>query len=68
LLTNSGQLALRLVLVALLLNRLQATAIPVALVISAGLEALILLGLVLRRLHYLESTSRVAASVGPSVD
>ena len=51
LLTNSGQLALRVVLISLLLGRLGVVAIPVAFALSATLETLTLAAVLLTRLR-----------------
>ncbi len=53
LLTNSGQIALRAALLALLLGALQGTAIPAALALSASVEALLLAAIVFARLRRL---------------
>jgi putative peptidoglycan lipid II flippase len=52
LITNCGQLALRVGLVALLLERIGAVAIPVAFAISSVIEAIALMGVLLVKLKH----------------
>jgi putative peptidoglycan lipid II flippase len=59
--SNSGALALRVLLVSLLLGPLQTDAIPAAFAIAAGLESLVLLGIALRRLARLSRVPVIAA-------
>lgn len=62
LITNSGQVALRIALVALLLHALQVKAIPVALVVAASSETAVLLTIALRRLARLQTGPFVNAA------
>lgn len=62
--TNSGQLALRVLLIALLLGAFQTRAIPFAFAVSASLETLVLLVLALRRLRRFERRGVSAAFPG----
>ncbi|HZQ37022.1 MAG TPA: murein biosynthesis integral membrane protein MurJ [Dehalococcoidia bacterium] len=60
LLTNSGQIGLRAVLLTLLLGAFQGTAIPAALAVSASAEAVLLAAIVFRRLQRLTRTTPAA--------
>jgi putative peptidoglycan lipid II flippase len=64
LITNSGQVALRIALVALLLQSLQVKAIPVALVVAASIEAAVLLVITMRRLSRFQAAPAAAAVPG----
>lgn len=63
--TNSGQLTLRIALVALLLGALQVRAIPIAFAVAAGLEARVLLALALRRVARRQRALAGPASAAP---